>query len=122
MTEIIPVELSSHRVGQSQSIFPATFTLADYSMITVDAGRVWFTAPGLFECSLSLTGTRPFEGWFFAHANFLFTIGGDATGTQGMYIYSSSSFISRNAHCDGLLSTICMNPDHYEHHSFILIP
>lgn len=61
-----------------------------------DAGRVWFTAPGLFECSLSLTGTRDHEGWFFGHMTFLFTIGGDATGTQGQRrspVYCIISFI-----------------------------
>jgi mediator of RNA polymerase II transcription subunit 14 len=52
------------------------------SHTVTDAGRVWFTAPGLFECSLSLAGTCPHEGWFFGHARFLFGLGGDGTGIQ----------------------------------------
>lgn len=62
MDEIIPVEMVSY---------------------TVHDGRVFFTAPKLFEASLFLGGSQRNDGWFFANVRFLFTIGGDLTGIQG---------------------------------------
>lgn len=47
-------------------------------------GRVYFTVPKLFEASLCLRGGQPNDGWFFVHAEFLITVGGDLTGTQGL--------------------------------------
>jgi len=64
MDEIIPVEMISY---------------------TVHDGRVFFTAPKLFEASLFLGGSQRGDGWFFANVRFLFTIGGDLTGIQGGY-------------------------------------
>lgn len=61
MDEIIPVEMVSY---------------------TVHDGRVFFTAPKLFEASLFLGGSQRDDGWFFANVRFLFTIGGDLTGIQ----------------------------------------
>ncbi len=46
-------------------------------------GRVHFVAPKLFEMSLCLLGAQKEEGWFFVDAQFLFTVGGDATGMHG---------------------------------------
>ena len=63
MDEIIPVEMVSY---------------------TIHDGRVFFTAPTLFEASLFLGGSQRDDGWFFANVKFLFTIGGDLTGIQGM--------------------------------------
>lgn len=60
--EIIPVEMLSYRITD---------------------GRVFFTSPKLFEASLFLGGSQHEDGWFFANVNFLFTVGGDVTGTQG---------------------------------------
>ncbi len=53
---------------------------------TVD-GRVWFTVPSLFETSICLRGGNQDDGWFFVHVEFLFTVGGDRTGMQGLYSY-----------------------------------
>ncbi|KAH9940499.1 MED14-domain-containing protein [Epithele typhae] len=61
MSEIVPWEMSQYRI---------------------DAGRVWFTAPKLFEASLFLGGARPNDAWFFDNVTFLFTVGGDQTGMQ----------------------------------------
>lgn len=47
-------------------------------------GRVFFTVPKLFECSLSLQGGKKNDGWFFVHVEFLFNVGGDHTGMQGI--------------------------------------
>jgi mediator of RNA polymerase II transcription subunit 14 len=49
---------------------------------TVD-GRAWFTVPNLFESSICLRGGNEDDGWFFAHVEFLFNVGGDRTGMQG---------------------------------------
>jgi Mediator complex subunit MED14 len=64
VADVIPVEMLNYRI--------------------VD-GRVFFTAPKLFEASLFLGGSQPLDGWFFANVQFLFTVGGDLTGTQGNY-------------------------------------
>ncbi|TFK74569.1 MED14-domain-containing protein [Pluteus cervinus] len=61
VSEIIPVEMTSHRIV---------------------GGRVYFTVPKLFETSLCLRGAQPADGWFFVHVEFLFGIGGDLTGLQ----------------------------------------
>ncbi|KDQ53591.1 hypothetical protein JAAARDRAFT_39281 [Jaapia argillacea MUCL 33604] len=61
MTEIIPVEMSQYRVAH---------------------GRVHFHVSKLFEASLCLRGGQKDDGWFFVHAEFLFTVGGDLTGMQ----------------------------------------
>ncbi|KAF5370780.1 hypothetical protein D9758_002136 [Tetrapyrgos nigripes] len=61
LSEIIPIEMSHHRIAD---------------------GRVYFTAPNLFECSLCLNGTRKGDGWFFVHVEFLIKIGGDLITTQ----------------------------------------
>ncbi len=47
-------------------------------------GRVRFFAPRLFEASLCLLGAIQDDGWFFVDVEFLFTVGGDSTGMQGM--------------------------------------
>lgn len=64
MDEIIPVEMVSYAVHD---------------------GRVFFTAPKLFEASLLLGGSQQDDGWFFVNVRFLFTIGGDLTGIQGRH-------------------------------------
>ncbi|KAK7045730.1 mediator complex subunit [Paramarasmius palmivorus] len=61
LREIIPIEMARHRIAD---------------------GRVYFTAPNLFETSICLTGAQPQDGWFFVHVEFLLKIGGDMTGTQ----------------------------------------
>ncbi|RDX48026.1 MED14-domain-containing protein [Lentinus brumalis] len=61
MSEIIPWEMSQYRIGN---------------------GRVFFTAPKLFELCLCLRGARKEDGWFFVNVTFLFTVGGDQTGMQ----------------------------------------
>lgn len=71
MDEIIPVEMVSY---------------------TVHDGRVFFTAPKLFESSLFLGGSQREDGWFFANVRFLFTIGGDLTGIQGTRLSARPSF------------------------------
>ena len=54
--------------------------------LSSDAGRVWFTAPNLFEASLFLGGAQPKDAWFFDNVTFLFTVGGDQTGMQGTFL------------------------------------
>ena len=71
MDEVVPVEMVSY---------------------TVHDGRVFFTAPKLFEASLFLGGSQRDDGWFFANVRFLFTIGGDLTGVQGTCQSLRSSF------------------------------
>ncbi|THV06734.1 MED14-domain-containing protein [Dendrothele bispora CBS 962.96] len=61
LSEIIPIEMSRHRIAD---------------------GRVYFTSSNLFECSLCLTGTERGDGWFFVHVEFLIRIGGDLITTQ----------------------------------------
>ncbi|PCH43924.1 MED14-domain-containing protein [Wolfiporia cocos MD-104 SS10] len=61
MNEIIPPEMSNYRIAD---------------------GRVYFTAPKLFEVSLCVKGAQKDEGWFFVNVEFLFAIGGDRSGTQ----------------------------------------
>ena len=51
----------------------------------IGGGRVYFTAPNLFELSLCLRGARKNDGWFFVNVTFLFTVGGDQTGMQGTF-------------------------------------
>ncbi|OJT12740.1 Mediator of RNA polymerase II transcription subunit 14 [Trametes pubescens] len=60
-SEIVPWELSQYRIAD---------------------GRVWFTAPKLFEASLCLQGAGKTDGWFFVNVTFLFKVGGDLTGMQ----------------------------------------
>ncbi|OAX41796.1 MED14-domain-containing protein [Rhizopogon vinicolor AM-OR11-026] len=61
MTEIIPVEMSQHRIAN---------------------GRVHFTVPKLFETAICLRGAEKNDGWFFVSVKFLITVGGDLTGVQ----------------------------------------
>ncbi|KAL0581807.1 mediator complex subunit [Marasmius crinis-equi] len=61
LREVIPIEMSQYRIAD---------------------GRVFFTAPNLFETSLCLGGAQPHDGWFFVDVEFLLNIGGDMTGTQ----------------------------------------
>lgn len=61
MTEIIPVEMSQHRIA---------------------GGRVHFVVPKLFEASICLRGAEKDDGWFFVSVKFLFRVGGDATGNR----------------------------------------
>ncbi|KAI6128239.1 mediator complex subunit MED14-domain-containing protein [Pisolithus croceorrhizus] len=61
MTEIIPVEMSQHRIAD---------------------GRVHFNVPKLFETSLCLRGGEKDDEWFFVSVKFLFKVGGDATGNR----------------------------------------
>ncbi|KAK1225258.1 mediator complex subunit [Marasmius sp. AFHP31] len=61
LREIIPIEMSRYRIAD---------------------GRVFFTAPNLFETSLCLSGAQQHDGWFFVDVEFLLNIGGDMTGTQ----------------------------------------
>lgn len=62
MHELIPREMCAYRVAN---------------------GRVFFTAPKLFEVSLCLNGANSEDGWFFVDVDFLFVVGGDVTGMQG---------------------------------------
>ncbi|KIK79206.1 hypothetical protein PAXRUDRAFT_161917 [Paxillus rubicundulus Ve08.2h10] len=59
MREIIPVEMSQHRIA---------------------GGRVHFTVPNLFETSVCLLGAEQNDGWFFITVKFLITVGGDTSG------------------------------------------
>ncbi|KAI0633692.1 MED14-domain-containing protein [Trametes polyzona] len=61
ISEIVPWEMSQYRIAD---------------------GRVWFTAPKLFEASLCLRGAGKNDGWFFVDVSFLFKVGGDQTGMQ----------------------------------------
>ncbi|KAJ8076986.1 mediator complex subunit [Marasmius tenuissimus] len=61
LREIIPIEMSQYRIAD---------------------GRVFFTAPNLFETSLCLSGAQQHDGWFFVDVEFMLNIGGDMTGTQ----------------------------------------
>ncbi|KAF8893946.1 mediator complex subunit MED14-domain-containing protein [Infundibulicybe gibba] len=64
MKEVIPIEMSQHRIG-------------------IQIRRpCFFTAPNLFETSICLQGGRPDDGWFCVDVEFLITIGGDLTGVQ----------------------------------------
>ncbi|EJF55792.1 MED14-domain-containing protein [Dichomitus squalens LYAD-421 SS1] len=74
MSEIVPWEMSEYRIG---------------------AGRVFFTAPKLFELSLCLRGARSNDGWFFVNVTFLFTVGGDQTGMQE-FPRTPSGILKRN--------------------------
>ncbi|KAI0745059.1 MED14-domain-containing protein [Earliella scabrosa] len=74
MSEIVPWEMSQYRIGN---------------------GRVFFTAPKLFELSLCLRGARPNDGWFFVNVTFLFTVGGDQTGMQE-FPRTPSGMLKRN--------------------------
>ncbi|KAJ3975413.1 MED14-domain-containing protein [Lentinula raphanica] len=61
LNEVIPIEMSRQRIAD---------------------GRVYFTVPKLFECSLTLKGAQPKDPWMFLHVEFLINIGGDVNGTQ----------------------------------------
>lgn len=78
LTEIIPVEMSHYRICMS---FHMRCKAVSY--IYIANGRVYFTAPKLFETSICLRGAEKDDGWFFVHVEFLITVGGDATGIQG---------------------------------------
>lgn len=55
-----------------------------HTLIDITAnGRVYFTAPKLFEASLCLRGAGNNDGWFFVGLKFLIRVTGDMTGTQG---------------------------------------
>ena len=43
-----------------------------------------FTAPKLFELTLCLLDAHRDDGWFFVNVTFLFPVGADPTGMQGM--------------------------------------
>ena len=47
-------------------------------------GRVHFTVPKLFKASLCPIGAHHDDVWFLVDSEFLFTRGGDSTGTQGL--------------------------------------
>ncbi|KAJ4500264.1 mediator complex subunit MED14-domain-containing protein [Lentinula lateritia] len=61
LNEVAPVEMSRQRIAN---------------------GRVYFTIPKLFECSLTLKGAQPKDSWSFSHVEFLINIGGDVNVTQ----------------------------------------
>ncbi|KAJ4468331.1 MED14-domain-containing protein [Lentinula aciculospora] len=61
LNEVIPIEMSRQHIKN---------------------GRVYFTLPKLFECSLTLKGAQPKDPWSFLHVEFLINIGGDVNGTQ----------------------------------------
>ncbi|KAF8447165.1 mediator complex subunit MED14-domain-containing protein [Boletus edulis BED1] len=61
MTEIIPVEMSQHRIAD---------------------GRVHFTVPSLFETSVCMRGAEKDDGWFFVNVKFLISVGGDMSGAD----------------------------------------
>ncbi|KAH0826875.1 mediator complex subunit MED14-domain-containing protein [Lanmaoa asiatica] len=61
MTEIIPVEMSQHRIA---------------------GGRVHFTVPGLFETTVCMRGAEKDDGWFFVNVKFLISVGGDMSGAD----------------------------------------
>ncbi|KAJ7594646.1 mediator complex subunit MED14-domain-containing protein [Mycena floridula] len=61
LSEVIPVEMLHHRIAD---------------------GRVYFTAPKMFEVSLCLRGAEKDDGWFFVNVKFLLNVGGDMTGIQ----------------------------------------
>lgn len=86
MSDIIPVEMSQHRIG----IALRTSRVTQLTSSTAD-GRVYFTAPKLFEASLCLRGGQQDDGWFFVHVEFLITIGGDMTGLQGREVPPSTA-------------------------------
>jgi hypothetical protein len=57
-------------------------------------GRVYFTAPKLFEASLCLRGAQRDDGWFFVHVEFLINIGGGLSGLQGGLTQSTTQFLA----------------------------
>ncbi|KAF8552437.1 MED14-domain-containing protein [Imleria badia] len=61
MTEIIPVEMSQHRIA---------------------GGRVHFIVPGLFETSVCMRRAEKDDGWFFVNVKFLISVGGDMSGAD----------------------------------------
>ena len=63
MHELIPREMAQYRIAD---------------------GRVYFTAPKLFEASLCIKGAKKEDGWFFDDVEFHFNVGGDVTGMQGV--------------------------------------
>lgn len=93
MTEIIPVEMTLHRIGMVYLQIRHQLCLNDCT----GGGRVYFTVPKLFETSVCLAGAQPSDGWFFVHVEFLFGIGGDLTGLQGM-VSSCCGFNLLNNH------------------------
>ncbi|KAI6036221.1 mediator complex subunit MED14-domain-containing protein [Pisolithus microcarpus] len=80
MTEIIPVEMSQHRIGT------VVVLLANEGESILNChlagGRVHFNVPKLFEASICLRGAEKDDGWFFVSVKFLFRVGGDATGNR----------------------------------------
>lgn len=61
----------------------------EMSQYRVTDGRVYFTAPNLFEASVCLKGAKREDGWFFSDVEFLFQVGGDVTGMQGVCFAAS---------------------------------
>ncbi|KAF9453911.1 MED14-domain-containing protein [Macrolepiota fuliginosa MF-IS2] len=61
MSEAIPVEMAQYRIAD---------------------GRVYFSAPNLFEASLCLRGADPDDGWFFVHVEFSIEVGGGLATLQ----------------------------------------
>lgn len=87
MLELVPVEMSRYRIGAfsfySLALRSVCVTRDAHDGATAD-GRVFFNVPKLFECSLCLQGGKKSDGWFFVHVEFLFNVGGDRTGMQGI--------------------------------------
>lgn len=83
MTEIIPVEMSQHRIG--------TVTISLFSrrglhlklLCDPAGGRVHFTVLGLFETSVCMRGAEKDDGWFLVNVKFLISVGGDMSGADG---------------------------------------
>jgi mediator of RNA polymerase II transcription subunit 14 len=81
MTEIFPVEMSQHHIGELKGrCNPSPFL---YILLLAD-GRVHFNVPKLFITSLCLRGSSKDDGWFCVHVEFLINICGDLTGLQGL--------------------------------------
>lgn len=82
MSEVIPMEMNRYRIGT----VPVAMNLSvKFTSVFPGDGRVFFTAPRLFTTSLCLKGALPDDGWFFVDVEFLFNVGGDPTGMEGMF-------------------------------------
>ena len=95
MSELIPVEMSQHRICMEIAYFSSFVYLRPKHTAN---GRVYFKVPNLFEVSLCLQGARKADGWIFLHVEFLITIGGDLTGMEGecsMHVFIAGEYSHR---------------------------
>lgn len=82
LSEMIPIEMSRYKIGALHRNFISNKGSNLYIIWAVE-GRLYLTAPSLFETSICLRGAEKDDGWFFVHVEFLINVGGDITSTQG---------------------------------------